>query len=169
VQRLCGAGRFEEARAALERHLGEGRDDLPARLTLAHLQGLLREPEAAARSYRRALQAEPLSAEAHLCYGLHLYAAGYLGEAARELSRALFLDPDAALAHYFLGRCREADGDRERACLSYRNAAATPERSPAGLAQPLRGVYPDLPADGPIVARAARYALLRMGAPVQAW
>jgi len=162
---LCGAGRFFEARDRLIQHLAAGPagndapDDLPARLTLANLHGILREGDAAAQCYRTALQQEPLSAEAHLLYGIHLFGQGDPGGAAEELTRSLFLDPDGAIAHYFLGRCREAQRDPDRARLSYRNAVEAHARRPAGRAQPFVGYYPDLPEDGAAFARAAEYAL----------
>ncbi len=102
---------------------------------------------------------EPLSAEAHLFFGAHLLDSGDVEEAARELSRALFLDPDLALAHYFLGRCREAQRDAFRARLCYRNAVEAWRRNPAGGRQAFLGHYPDLPADGGTWARAAESAL----------
>jgi chemotaxis protein methyltransferase CheR len=159
---LCAAGRFAEARERLERRLaegGQGGEELALRLTLANLLGVLREPEAAAGCYRAALAQEPLSAEAHLLYGVHLLGQGLAEEAAREISRALFLDPDGAMAHYFLGRCREAQRDQARARLSYRNAIEANGRQPAGRSRPFVGFYPDLPEDGSAFARAAEYAL----------
>jgi chemotaxis protein methyltransferase CheR len=160
---LCAAGRFAEARGRLLQHLAAGPggspDDLPARLTLANLHGILREGEAATGCYRAALQQEPLSAEAHLLYGIHLLGQGDAGGAAEELTRSLFLDPDGAIAHYFLGRCREAQRDAERARRSYHNAIEAHARRPAGRSQPFVGYYPDLPEDGAAFARAAEYAL----------
>ena len=156
---LCAAGRFLEARDRLAQHLEADPEDLPARLTLANLHGILREDDAAALCYRAALQIEPLSAEAHLLYGIHLLGRGEAGGAAEELSRSLFLDPDGAIAHYFLGRCREAQRDPERARLAYRNAIDAHARRPAGRSQPFVGYYPDLPEDGAAFARAAEYAL----------
>jgi chemotaxis protein methyltransferase CheR len=165
---LCGAGRFAEARARLERRVSEAREggeaegDLAVRLTLANLLGILREPAAAAACYQAALLQEPLSAEAHLFFGVHLLGQGSLDQAAREISRALFLDPDVAMAHYFLGRCREAQGDHSRARLCYRNAIDAHARQPAGRSHPFVGFYPDLPEDGAPFARAAEYALLAL-------
>ncbi len=159
---LCGAGRFGEARERLEHHLAASPDDLAARLTLANLLTLLREPEAAAAAFEVALRREPLSAEGHLFYGVHLLTRGRPGEAARELSRSLFLDPELAVGHYFLGRCREAEGDELRARLSYRNAIEAHGRVPAGRSHPFVGFYPDLPEDGAPFARAAEYALLAL-------
>jgi chemotaxis protein methyltransferase CheR len=67
------------------------------------------------------------------------------------------------MAHYFLGRCREAQGDVPRARLCYRNAIDAHARQPAGHSHPFVGFYPDLPEDGAPFARAAEYALLALG------
>ncbi|BDG04264.1 CheR family methyltransferase [Anaeromyxobacter oryzae] len=156
---LFADGRFGAARELLERQLEKGGEDLSVRLTLANLYGILRQPDRARESYVAALALEPLSAEAHLFYGIHLLSAGDAEEAALELSRALFLDPDLTLAHYYQGRCREAQRDVARARLSYRNALEAYRRRPAGKRQAFLGYYPDIPEDGSAFARAAEYAL----------
>jgi len=160
---LFAEGRFGAARVLLERHLEEGGEDLSVRLTLANLYGVLRQPDKAAESYLAALALEPLSAEAHLFYGIHLLQGGqaprHAEAAALELSRALFLDPDLSLAHYWLGRCREAQRDPQRARLAYKNAIEAHTRRPAGQRQVFLGYYPDVPEDGAAFARAAEYAL----------
>jgi chemotaxis protein methyltransferase CheR len=156
---LFAEGRFGAARVLLERHLELGGEDLSARLTLANLYGVLRQSDRAAACYQAALALEPLSAEAHLFYGVHLLGQGDAPGAAREVTRALFLDPDLSLGHYFLGRCREAQRDPERARLAYRNAIEAHRRQPAGKRQAFLGYYPDIPEDGAAFARAAEYAL----------
>ncbi len=156
---LFAEGRFGAARELLERKLEVGGEDLAVRLTLANLYGMLRQPDKARDCYIAALQLEPLSAEAHLFYGIHLLQSGDLDGAALELSRALFLDPDLTLAHYYLGRCREAQRDAGRARLAYRNALEAFKRRPAGKRQAFLGYYPDIPEDGAAFARAAEYAL----------
>jgi chemotaxis protein methyltransferase CheR len=156
---LFADGRFGAARELLERLLERGGEDLAARLTLAHLYGVLRQWDRAQASYRAALALEPLSAEAHLFFGIHLFSAQQPEPAAEELSRALFLDPDLALAHYYLGRCREAQRDASRARLAYRNALEAFRRRPGGKRQAFLGYYPDLPEDGGAFVRAAEYAL----------
>jgi chemotaxis protein methyltransferase CheR len=155
---LLGRGSFEEARAMLEADLHRG-DHLGLRLTLANLYGLLRQDASARECFAAAVGAEPLSAEAHLFLGIHLLDAGDVEGAARELSRALFLDPDLAIGHYFLGRCREAQRDAFRARLCYRNAVDAFRRLPEGARHPFLGHYPDLPGDGAAWARAAERAL----------
>jgi chemotaxis protein methyltransferase CheR len=156
---LFADGRFGAARELLERMLERGGDSLAVRLTLANLYGVLRQADQAHRCYLAALGMEPLSAEAHLFFGIHLLSAGQADEAAQELSRALFLDPDLALAHYYLGRSREALKDPDRARLAYRNALEAYKRRPEGKRQAFLGYYPDIPEDGSAFARAAEYAL----------
>jgi chemotaxis protein methyltransferase CheR len=156
---LFAEGRFGAARELLERLLEKGGEDLAVRLTLANLYGVLRQPEKARDSYLAALALEPLSAEAHLFFGIHHLSQGDAESAALELSRALFLDPDLALAHYYLGRSREAQKDPNRARLAYRNAVEAYRRRPDGKRQAFLGYYPDIPEDGSAFARAAEYAL----------
>jgi chemotaxis protein methyltransferase CheR len=156
---LFSEGRFGAARELLERHLEQNGEGLAARLTLANLYGVLRQYDRARACYLAALAVEPLSAEAHVFYGIHLLSQAQADGAALELSRALFLDPDLALAHYYLGRCREAQRDPQRARLSYRNAIEANKRLPGGKRQAFLGYYPDLPEDGAAFARAAEYAL----------
>jgi chemotaxis protein methyltransferase CheR len=156
---LFAEGRFGAARELLERMIERRGEDLAVRLTLANLYGSLRQPDKASACYVAALQFEPLSAEAHLFYGIHLLTQGSPDDASLELSRALFLDPDLILAHYYLGRCREAQRDPNRARLAYRNALEAYKRRPAGKRQAFLGYYPDIPEDGAAFARAAEYAL----------
>jgi chemotaxis protein methyltransferase CheR len=156
---LFAEGRFGAARELLERLLEQGGEDLAARLTLANLYGILRQPDKAGDCYVAALAIEPLSAEAHLFYGIHLHGQADHHAAGRELQRALFLDPDLALAHYYLGRCFEGQKDAQRARLAYRNAVDAFKRRPDGKRQAFLGYYPDVPEDGTTFARAAEYAL----------
>ncbi len=156
---LFAEGRFGAARELLERMIERRGEDLAVRLTLANLYGSLRQPDRASECYQAALSLEPLSAEAHLFYGVHLLTQATVDGAALELSRALFLDPDLILAHYYLGRCREAQRDPNRARLAYRNALEAFKRRPAGKRQAFLGYYPDIPEDGTAFARAAEYAL----------
>jgi chemotaxis protein methyltransferase CheR len=156
---LFADGRFGAARELLERLLERGGEDLAVRLTLANLYGILRQTDRAHRCYLAALALEPLSAEAHLFFGIHLVSSNQPEEAALELSRALFIDPDLALAHYYLGRCREAQKDVQRARRAYRNAMEAYRRRPEGKRQAFLGYYPDIPEDGSAFARAAEYAL----------
>jgi chemotaxis protein methyltransferase CheR len=159
---LFSEGRFGAAQDLLERLLSQEGEHLAVRLTLANLYGILRQPDRSRESYQAALALEPLSAEAHLFFGIHLLAEGDTEMAALELSRALFLDPDLCLAHYYLGRCREAQRDVHRARLAYKNAIDAHERRPGGRRQEFLGYYPDIPEDGAAFSRAAAYALVAL-------
>jgi chemotaxis protein methyltransferase CheR len=156
---LVSEGRFGAARELLERHLEQNGPGLAVQLTLANLYGVLRQHDRARDAYQGALSLEPLSAEAHLFYGIHLLSQAEADAAATELSRALFLDPDLALAHYYLGRSREAQRDPQRARLAYRNTIEALKRLPSGKRQAFLGYYPDIPEDGAAFVRAAEYAL----------
>jgi chemotaxis protein methyltransferase CheR len=156
---LLEEGQFEAAREVLERLVAAGGESLPAYLTLANLYGIIRQPARARQAYQAALVIEPLSAEAHLFFGIHLLAEADADGAAAEIGRSLFIDPDLALGHYFLGKCRERQRDAQRARLCYRNAIAAFGRLPAGRRQDFLGYYPDMPEDGAAFARAAEYAL----------
>jgi len=156
---LFAEGRFGAARELLERLLEQGGEDLAVRLTLANLYGILRQADKAGDCYTAALALEPLSAEAHLFFGIHLHGQADHAGAARELQRALFLDPDLALAHYYLGRSFEGQKDAQRARRAYRNALDAFKRRPDGKRQAFLGYYPDVPEDGTTFARAAEYAL----------
>lgn len=159
VVQLLNGGRFTTARERLEAYLADGHEDIGVKLTLAYLLGILKEPAGAGALYLSVLAQEPLSAEAHLFHGIHLLGDRKADDAARELSRALFLDPDLAMGHYFLGRCREAQCDKLRARVAYRGAVEACARNPAGRRQTFLGFYPDLPEDGGAFARAAEHAL----------
>jgi chemotaxis protein methyltransferase CheR len=156
---LFASGSFGAARELLERWIQKGGENLAVRLTLANLYGILKQHAKARTCYEAALALEPLSAEAHLFYGIHLLSAKELDAAAIEIQRALFLDPDLVLAHYYLGRCREGQRDPPRARLSYRNALDAYRRQPDGKRPVFLGYYPDMPEDEGAFARAAEYAL----------
>lgn len=157
IAALITAGRFHDARVALEERLRTAPEDVGARLTLGNLLALLRLPDEARACYEKAVELEPLRAEGHLLFGLHLLAEGDAAHAAAEISRALFLEPDLGLGHYFLGRCRERLGDLDGARRAYRNALGAFR----GAQAPRRflGFYPDLPADDGPFASAAESAL----------
>jgi chemotaxis protein methyltransferase CheR len=156
---LLQEGHFVAARELLEGLQSRHPQDLALRLTLANLYSVLREPERAREGYEAALAIEPLHAETHLFYGVERLGAGDAEGAAQALSRALFLDPDLVIGHYFLGRCREAQRDVQRARLSYTNAIKAYQRNPGARRKPFLGYYPDLSEDGGALARSAAYAL----------
>ena len=73
---------------------------------------------------RGALERVPDLALGHAAEGLAFYAAGRYGEAERALHRAIDLDGRLFEAHFFLGRNRRLQGERERASERFRIAAS---------------------------------------------
>ncbi len=155
---LMEQGRFQEAAKRLEKELDKTPDNLALLLTHGNLMLVVRDLGSAQADYRKALEIEPLCAEAHLFLGIACSEQGDRGveEALREVSRAIFLAPNLALAHYWSGRLAERLGDRQAARRAYRNAV---EATKGAKEAPLLGFIPDLPADPTMLARAARYAL----------
>ena len=155
---LMEQGKFDEAARRLERELVRSPDNLALLLTHGNLMLVVRNLDQAQSDYRRALEIEPLCAEAHLFLGIACAERGDRGveEALREVSRAIFLAPNLSLAHYWSGRLAERLGDRAAARRAYRNAV---EATKGAKEAPLLGFVPDLPADPAMLARAARYAL----------
>ena len=73
---------------------------------------------------RRALERVPELALGHAAEGLAFYAAGRYGEAEQALRRAIDLDGRLFEAHFFLGRNRRLQGEREAAARRFRIAAS---------------------------------------------
>ena len=61
------------------------------------------DPEAARREFKRAIELNPNSADAHLFYGLFLAAGGTLDEAIKQGERAIELDPLSPLVNVQVG------------------------------------------------------------------
>jgi chemotaxis protein methyltransferase CheR len=95
--------------------------------------------EDAARLARLAADADPLRAEVHYLHGLALVDLGRDGEALPPLRRAVYLDPDAGLAHFLLAGALARTGDRAAAAREYRAAALALTRAPAVDAPELGG------------------------------
>jgi chemotaxis protein methyltransferase CheR len=156
---LLERGRFDQATRMIEDALQRAPGNVALLLTHGNAMLMLSRFDQARSDYRRALEIEPLCAEAHLFLGIACAEGGaeMHAEAAREVGRAIFLDPHLPLAHYFAGRLAEQAGDRVGARRAYRNAIdASRKGREVG---PLMSVMPDLPADPAMLARAARYAL----------
>lgn len=154
VTREIELGGFVTAREKLERWLAQDPDQLGALLTLGNLFGLTGEPSRAKECFERVLTREPLCADAHVFGALALFQAGLLDDARTELTRALFLEPTLALAHYLLAQVLERVGDMAGARRGYRNAISQLRSAQ----RPLAGYYPDSP-EPDAIGRAARYAL----------
>ena len=77
----------------------------------------------AERLARLAGEAEPLRADVHYLLGLALVDQGRDAEAQAPLRRAVYLDPDAGLAHFLLAGALARTGDAIAAAREYRAAA----------------------------------------------
>ncbi|MBS2030373.1 MAG: hypothetical protein JST54_20895 [Deltaproteobacteria bacterium] len=154
---LIERGQFLEALDLLRALVQAEPESLIGWISLGNLLSVLRRFPEAFAAYERALAVEPLSAEARLFWGIAQVEASHPREASEELGKALFLDADMALAHYYSGRAAEALGDAVAARRAYRNCltlcqSGRPER-------PFLAHYPDLPKDPDVLGRAAQYAL----------
>lgn len=153
--RLVDTGSFEEASAELARLVADEPNDLDVLLTLGNLhalRGLVRE---ARELFEQVLVKEPLCVEARIYGAMAALQAGQLEDARGELRKAIFLEPNVAIAYYLLAQVQERLGNRDEARRSYRNALAQ-----AKLPQrPLAGFYPDMLIAPDLLMRATRYAL----------
>ncbi len=93
----------------------------------------------AARLARLAGDADPLRAEVHYLLGLALVDQGLDAEALPALRRAVYLDPEAGLAHFLLAGALARCGDRAAAAREYRAAAQTLSRTTDATAPELGG------------------------------
>ena len=107
-------------------------DGVRAALTAGHY-------EEAARLARLAAVVAPLEAPLHYLLGKALLDLGQDDEALQALRRAVYLDPDAGLAHFLLAGGLARSGDLAAAAREYRAAAATLGRSPADATAPELG------------------------------
>jgi len=79
-------------------------------------------PEQAREAYQRALELDPLMAEAHVNLGRQLHMAGERGRAEPHYREAVKRDPDDPTPHFNLGVLLEELGRRDEAVLAYRQA-----------------------------------------------
>jgi tetratricopeptide (TPR) repeat protein len=108
------------------------KDDPRRLLTLAGFYLSIEEADEAARVSERAIQLQPLMAEAHQALGASRHIALRLDEAATEYARALELDPKLTTARRSLADLRRATGKSEEALALYREQlAADPTDKPA--------------------------------------
>jgi chemotaxis protein methyltransferase CheR len=78
--------------------------------------------EDAARCGRELLEADNLNPDVHFHYALVMEQMGDHAESERSLRRAIYLDRQAALAHYHLGLLTQSRGDTCRAIRCFDNA-----------------------------------------------
>jgi len=79
-------------------------------------------PERALEAYERALELDPLMAQAHVNVGRLLHMAGERGRAEPHYREAVKRDPDDPTPHFNLGVLLEELGRRDEAVLAYRQA-----------------------------------------------
>ncbi|HEY2910592.1 MAG TPA: hypothetical protein VGI99_10115 [Gemmataceae bacterium] len=96
-----------------------------------------------------AKQKDPLAAARNLDAGITAYKAGRYGEAERALAEAAWHDPNDALAWYFLGASRWAQGKQTEAKADYQQGAAreaqrlVPARQIDSALRPIQGAARD--------------------------
>lgn len=93
----------------------------------------------AAVAARQAAGDQPLHAEAHRLHGEALVALHRDGDALVALRKAVYLDPDDAMAHFLLAGTLDRRGSRAAAAREYRAAAAVLARRPADAPAPELG------------------------------
>jgi chemotaxis protein methyltransferase CheR len=93
----------------------------------------------AARLARLAADVVPLQAEVHYLHGRALVDQGLHGDALPPLRRAVYLDPDAGLAHFLLAGALARCGDAAAAAREYRAAAQALTRHAVDPAAPELG------------------------------
>jgi chemotaxis protein methyltransferase CheR len=155
VGTLLHKGDFPQALLVARRLADEHPDDLASLLTLGNVHAVMGNVDEAEEVLKSALAKEPLCVEARLYLALAAMQQKNFAAAKVELTRAIFLEPNLALAHYLAGQVHEKLGDAESARRGYRNAAALKKVPP----RPLLGHYPELPHTGEAVAQAAQYRL----------
>lgn len=153
--RLMHQGQFDDALRTLTGAPADALDDINVQLTLGNLYSLLGRAKDSERVLQEVTAREPLCVDARLYAAMAAMQINDYPRARSELSKALFLEPTLALAHYLSAQVSERLGDRDGARRAYRNAITQ-----LRFAQrPLAGFYPDLPESPELVSRAARYAL----------
>ncbi|MBX7113020.1 MAG: tetratricopeptide repeat protein [Myxococcaceae bacterium] len=155
VGTLLHKGDFAQALLVARRLTDEHPDDLASLLTLGNVHAVMGNVDEAEDVLKSALAKEPLCVEARLYLALAAMQQRNFATAKVELTRAIFLEPNLALAHYLSGQVHEKLGDNESARRGYRNAAQLKKVS----SRPLLGHYPELPHTGEAIAQAAQYRL----------
>ncbi len=79
---------------------------------------------AAAKAYRKAIALNPNNASALRNLGVTLLYGGRIREAAKALKRALVVNPNFFDSHFYLARCYEMLGKKDKARRSYRRFLA---------------------------------------------
>jgi len=152
---LIEQGDFGQALLGARRLADDQPEDLAALLTLGNIHALMGNVDEARDQFNLALQKEPLCVEARVYLAVAAMQSAQWDAARIELTRALFLEPTLALAHYLMAQVQEQRGDREAARRAYKNAIALRKASPHALL----GHFPEMPTTNEAVAQAAAYRL----------
>lgn len=108
------------ARAAAQKALQIDDSVAEAHATLAYLEGIDWNREAAEREYKRAIELNPNYAIAHQWYSLNLCASRRLDEGFAEIQKARQLDPLSPSINYLVGYEQWARGNDEEAIREYK-------------------------------------------------
>jgi tetratricopeptide (TPR) repeat protein len=111
---LSALGRYEEAESFLRRAI-MGLDDATTHYNLALLLAQTGRPAAAIEEYTKALERDPMHADARMNLATTLARQGRLDQAGRELTTLLEQDPDNAVARTNLGLVLLQQGRTDRA------------------------------------------------------
>lgn len=153
--KLVAIGRFDQALEALKSLRADEPEDLATELTLGNVYSVMGKAEEAKALFQDVSAREPLCVEARLYGAMAAMQVSRFADARSELSKATFLEPALAIAHYLAAQVHERLGERDAARRAYRNAIAQlqyPQRQ-------LAGHYPDFPETPDVILRAAKYAL----------
>jgi tetratricopeptide (TPR) repeat protein len=123
---------FPAARVAFGRALTENLGFYWAHARLAGTALALADTAAALAELALAVDLEALDPVLRMFHGVLLHHAGRLTDAARELEKALELDPYYAAPHYHLGRVYQAQGKKVEAIEHYRLYLAHAARGDVG-------------------------------------
>src|SRR6185436_15634651 len=88
------------------------------------------DASAAIGAVQRALAIDPLAADAHLVLGIALYTSGEPARALEQLRAALFLEPGAWVASFYLARAYEKLGRFAEARTQFEDAVRGGATSP---------------------------------------
>lgn len=119
---LYDSGRYPECAARLQPALGEGSD---ARLLALYAHALANQGDldAALAASARWIAADKLDPAAHYLHAMVLQELGQRAPARAALQRAIYLQPDFALAHFALGNAARAEARHPEAERHFANAA----------------------------------------------
>lgn len=127
-------GNKAEAVQWLEKALETAPDDYHVQLSWGrHLRWDRRDLSGAEQAFRRAIQANPTEATAHVALGDVLLETGRAAEAAGEYRLAIEQAPNNAAAHYALGLALSRDNRRSEAASALERAAKLAPENPLPL------------------------------------